>query len=89
MDFKEKSKNARAFIVLLAAMITEILNIKYDRELLNSMIILLVVIIVFFVIATVAIKLVEKILNMDNSNTEYITDDANEEDRDVSEESAE
>lgn len=67
LDFKKKAKNARAFIVLLAAFITEILSIKYDRELLNSLIILLVVIIVFYAIATVAIRLVERICNMEDS----------------------
>ena len=44
MDFRNRCKNVRAFIVLLAAMITLLLNIKYDRELLESLIILIIVI---------------------------------------------
>ena len=67
MDFREKCKNARAFIVLLAALIAWLLNMKYDRELLDSLIILLIVIIVFYIISTIAIKLIDKIRNMDSS----------------------
>ena len=52
MDFRNRCKNVRAFIVLLAAMITLLLNIKYDRELLESLIILIIVIAVFYVIST-------------------------------------
>lgn len=79
MDFKEKAKNARAFIVLLAALIAELLNIKYNRELLDSMVILLVVIIIFFVIASIAIKLVDKIRNMDADNKENFEESTSDE----------
>ncbi len=65
MDFKEKCKNARAFIVLLAALITWILNYKYQRELVKSLVILLSVIIIFYFISTVAIKLICKIRSME------------------------
>ena len=64
METKGKYKNARAFIVLLAALITWLLNMKYERSLVRSLIILLIVIIVFYVIATIALKLIEKISNM-------------------------
>ena len=56
METKDKYKNARAFIVLLAALITWLLNMKYERSL---------VIIVFYVIATIALKLIDKIRNME------------------------
>lgn len=75
MDFKEKCKNARAFVVLLASLITWILNMKYERELLKSLIILLIVIIVFYIISTVAIKLICKIKNMEGKPTEVETDE--------------
>lgn len=68
MDFKAKSKNARAFIVLLATLIALLLNIKYDRELLESLIILIIVIAVFYVISTIAIRLIEKICNMEQKH---------------------
>ena len=66
MDFRNRCKNVRAFIVLLAAMITLLLNIKYDRELLESLIILIIVIAVFYVISTIAIILIEKICNIED-----------------------
>lgn len=65
MDYKEKCKNARAFVVLLAALISLLLNIKYQRDTVESLLIVLIVIIVFYIIATVAIKLIDKIRNMD------------------------
>ena len=67
MDLKEKYKNARAFIVLLAAFITWLLNMKYERSMVKSLIILLIVIVVFYIIATIAIKLIDKIRNMDTA----------------------
>lgn len=64
MNLREKYKNARAFIVLLAALITWLLNMKYERSMVKSLVILLIVIIVFYIIATIALKLVDKIRNM-------------------------
>ena len=64
MDKKEKYKYARAFMVLLAALITMILNIKYKRDLMQSLLILLAVIVIFYVIASSAIYLFDKIANM-------------------------
>ena len=65
MDIREKYKNARAFIVLLAAFITWLLNMKYKRDIVKSLIILLIVIIIFYIIATIAIKLIDKIRIME------------------------
>ena len=65
MDIREKYKNARAFIVLLAALITWLLNMKYKRNIVESLIILLIVIVVFYMIASIAIKLMDKIRNME------------------------
>ena len=64
LEYYNKLRNARAFIVLLAALITLILNIKYKRELLNSLIIILIVIIIFYIIAT------EDISNVENNKEE-------------------
>lgn len=66
MNLKEKYRNFRSVVVLLAAFITMLLNIYYGRELLKSLIILLIVIIVFFVISSIAIKLFDKIRNMED-----------------------
>lgn len=73
MDNYEKYKNARAFIVLLAAFITWLLNLKYKRDILDSLIILLIVIVVFYIISTIAIKLFDKIRNMDSSRVINVT----------------
>lgn len=77
MDLKSKYRYARAFVVLMAALITLILNIKYEREIVRSLIIMLIVIIVFYVISTVAIKLIDVIRNMDTKVEEV--DDENDE----------
>ena len=79
MDIREKYKNARAFIVLLAALITWLLNMKYERSMVKSLVILLVVIIVFYVIATIALKLVDKIRNMDTAKQVDIVPASHEE----------
>lgn len=87
MDFREKCKNARAFVVLLASLITWILNMKYERELVKSLIILLIVIIVFFVISTIAIKLICKIKNMEGKATEVnVEEEENSEEQNTTEE---
>lgn len=65
MDLKSKYRYARAFVVLMAALITLILNIKFEREIVRSLVIMLVVIVVFYVISTIAIKLIDKIRTLD------------------------
>ena len=64
MKEKEKYRNARAFVVLLAALITQLLNIKYERNLVEGLILLIIVIAVFYVIASIACRLIDKIKNM-------------------------
>lgn len=86
MDYYEKCKNARAFVVLLAALIALLLNIKYKRELMESLIIVLIVIVVFYIISTVAIKLIDKIRKMESNK---VAVDDSEEDGETSEESTE
>ena len=57
-------------------MICWLLNIKYKRDILESLIILVIVIAVFYVISTVAIRLIEKISQMeDNKIIQDINDD--------------
>lgn len=83
MDTRDKYKNARAFIVLVAALITWLLNMKYKRGLLNSLIILLIVIIVFYIIATIALKLIDKIRNMETAKAVDLEETQPEEKPDV------
>ena len=65
MNLKNKYRYARAFVVLVAALIALILNIRYEREIIRSLIIMLVVIVVFYIISSIALKLVDKIRTMD------------------------
>ena len=65
MDIKKKYKNARAIIVLTATLIAMLLNIKYERDIIDSLIILIIVLIVFYAIASIAIKLIDKIRLME------------------------
>ena len=83
MDTRDKYKNARAFIVLVAALITWLLNMKYKRGLLNSLIILLIVIIVFYIIATIALRLIDKIRNMETVKNVELEEPQPEKETDV------
>ena len=85
MDLKNKYKYARAFIVLLAALITLILNIKYERDTVRGLIILLIVIIVFFIISNIAIKLIDKIRTLD-TKVEKVDDEEDENQEEASNE---
>ena len=83
MDIRDKYKNARSFIVLVAALITWLLNMKYKRGLLNSLIILLIVIIVFYIIATIALRLIDKIRNMETVKNVELEETQPEKETDV------
>lgn len=78
MDLKNKYRYARAFVVLLSALITLILNIKYEREIIRSLITMLIVIVIFYIISSIAIKLIDKIRTMD-TKVETVDDGENEE----------
>jgi len=78
LDLKSKYRYARAFVVLMAALITLILNIKYEREIIRSLVIMLIVIIIFYVISTVAIKLIDVIRNLDTKVEEINDEDEDE-----------
>lgn len=81
MNINEKYKNARSIIVLLAALITMLINIKYDKDILEALITLLIVIVIFIVISTIAIKLIDKIANM-NDNVVLIDEEKTEDNND-------
>ena len=85
MELKNKYRYARAFVVLLSALITLILNIRYEREIIRSLIIMLVVILVFYVISTIAIKLIDKIRIMD-TKVEEVEDNQEEQDKETTQE---
>lgn len=57
-----KLRYLRAFIVLLAGLITLIINMKMHREVTRSLFILLIVLLVFYFLGTLAIELIQKSL---------------------------
>ena len=65
MSDKEKNRNIRAIIVLSAALIALLLNIKYKREIVKSLLIVLVVIIVFYIISSIALIAIDKIRKLE------------------------
>lgn len=85
MDIKEKYKNARAFVVLLAALITWLLSLKYRRTLLDALILELIVIVIFFIVSSIAIKLIDRIRNMEVRTTTEIEDNIEQESNEDSE----
>jgi len=72
-------------VVLLAALITLILNIKYEREIIRSLLIMLVVIIVFYCISSIALKMIDKIRTMD-TKIEQVEEEEDDEEEKATEE---
>lgn len=61
-----KLQYVRAFIVLLAGLITLIMNIKTGKDVNTSLLIVLIVIIIFYVIATLIVEILQKSLMKTN-----------------------
>ena len=57
-----KKRYLRAFIVLLAGLITSILNIINHRDVIRGLSVLLVVLLVFYVVGTLAQEIIEKMM---------------------------
>lgn len=80
-----KLQYLRAFIVLLAGLITLIVNMKNEKPVTLSLLIVLIVILIFYVIGTLIIEILQKSLEDKNqgaseseSNTEEETDELTE-----------
>lgn len=73
-----KLQYVRAFIVLLAGLITLIMNIKTGKDVNTSLLTVLIVILIFYVIATLIVEILQKSLMK--------TEDADEEDAEQTEE---
>ena len=65
-----KYQYLRAFIVLLAGLITLIVNIKTHKNIIVSLLILLGVIIVFYVIATLCVEILQRSMNQKENEQE-------------------
>ena len=66
----KKYQYLRAFIVLVAGLITLIVNIKTNKDVTVSLLILLCVIIVFYVIATLIVEILQRALNPPETDDE-------------------
>lgn len=83
-----KLQYLRAFIVLVAGLITLIMNIKTGKAVTTSLLILLVVILVFYFLASLAVEILQHYMNSSPSedNTEMTEDpDVAEEEQAVAE----
>ena len=81
-----KLRYLRAFIVLLAGLITLIVNMKMHRQVTLSLFIVLVVLIIFYVLGTLAVEIIQHSMEkekrkneMDHSFTEDDWDETEEE----------
>ena len=72
-----KLQYVRAFIVLLAGLITLLINMKTGRTVTSSLLILLIVLIVFYVIGTLIVEILQKELE-DTDNQESSEDEENQ-----------
>lgn len=81
-----KLQYLRAFIVLLAGLITLIMNIKTGKDVTVSLVIVLIVILVFYIIATLIVEILQRALEK-KENTENIEQaEETEEEVDIPEE---
>lgn len=72
-----KLQYVRAFIVLLAGLITLLINMKTGRTVTSSLFILLIVLIVFYVVGTLIVEILQKELE-DTDNQESSEDEENQ-----------
>lgn len=69
-----KYRYLRAFIVLLAGLVTLVVNIKTNKNVTVSLLILLGVIVVFYVIATLCVEILQHSMNQKESKKEDQTE---------------
>ncbi len=79
-----KLQYLRAFIVLLAGLITLIVNMKTGKPVTLSLFIVLVVLLIFYFIGTLVVEILQK--SLENQNQNDSTGDTEMSDEDVSEE---
>lgn len=60
-----KYQYIRAFIVLLAGLITLIVNMKTGKSVTTSLLIVLIVLLVFYVLATLIVEILQKAMEKD------------------------
>ncbi len=73
-----KLQYLRAFIVLVAGLITLLINMKTGRPVTQSLLIVLIVIIIFYVIGTLVVEILQQGLENDDSTSESETSENDE-----------
>lgn len=72
-----KLQYLRAFIVLLAGLITLIINIRTGRDITISLLIVLIVILIFYFIGTLSVELIQKSIDNGGSIFHNNSDESN------------
>ena len=75
-----KLQYLRAFIVLLAGLITLIINIRTGRDITISLLIVLIVILIFYFIGTLSVELIQKSIDNGDSIFHNNSDESNNSD---------
>ncbi len=75
-----KLQYLRAFIVLLAGLITLIVNMKTGKPVTLSLFIVLIVILIFYVIGTLVVEILQKGLENSDQSEATLDNDSSEED---------
>lgn len=83
-----KLRYVRAFIVLLAGLITLLINMKTGRPVTSSLFIVLIVLVVFYVIGTLAVEILQKSMDEtiqkdDSQDEEEVSAEEPDEEEDV------
>lgn len=74
-----KWQYVRAFIVLLAGLVTLIVNMKTQKDINVSLLIVLIVILVFYVIATLIVEILQRSFETKEPDSLVIEDDSDTE----------
>lgn len=82
-----KLQYLRAFIVLLAGLITLIINMKTGKPVTMSLLIVLIVILIFYVIGTLVVEILQK--GLENTSDGELSSENTEEQNDAEEEQEE
>lgn len=84
-----KYRYIRAFIVLLAGLLTIIINIKTNKNVTVSLLLLLIVLIIFYFIGTLVTEILQHFIEKDESEPELTVVGSNEPDEPTEEKNSE
>ncbi len=73
-----KLRYLRAFIVLLAGLVTLLINMKTHKDVTLSLLTVLIVIIVFYVIATLIVEILQRSFETNDSGSFLVMEESDE-----------